>query len=132
MSNLLTTLYKMQEVLSSLSNALDKEQHQLAAGEINSNLLQRITENKGALLATLNYHLDEMRRSTEQQLGTWAPYASHSDMTRRWQNIGQMTSCLNDANIHNGLLLNQQICFTEEALTLLKPHQTKRFTARAG
>ncbi|HCW99323.1 MULTISPECIES: flagella synthesis protein FlgN [Pantoea] len=131
MNNLLTTLDKMQEVLSSLSNVIEEEQLQLSAGRINSNLLQRITEDKGALLATLSY-LDEMRRSTERQLGTQAPYAGHSDMTRRWQSIGQMTRRLNNANTHSGLLLNQQIRFTEEALAVLKPHQTQAFYGPDG
>ncbi len=44
MDNLLTTLDKMQDVLSSLNVVMDEEQQQLSAGRINGNLLQRITE----------------------------------------------------------------------------------------
>lgn len=131
MSNLLTTLDKMQEVLSSLADLLNEEQHQLSAGHINSNLLQRITEDKSALLTTLNY-LDEMRRTTETSLNTKAPYRGQSDMSRRWQSIQQHTRRLQDANVHNGLLLQHQIRFTQDALEVLKPHQTQAFYGPDG
>ncbi|MDF7657717.1 flagellar export chaperone FlgN [Erwiniaceae bacterium L1_54_6] len=131
MNNLLTTLDKMQEVLSSLSEVINEEQQQLGAGLINGNLLQRITEDKSALLSTLNY-LDEMRRTTEQSSGTQAPYRGHSEMSRRWSSIQQHTQRLRDANTHNGLLLQQQIRFTDEALTVLKPHQTQAFYGPDG
>lgn len=131
MSNLLTTLDKMLEVISSLANVMEEEQQQLAAGIINSNLLQRITEDKSALLSTLNY-LDEMRRAAGQSLGIEAPYRGHNDLMQRWENIRQHTRRLNDANTHNGLLLNHQLRFTEEALTVLRPHQTQAFYGPDG
>ena len=98
---------------------LDEEQQQLSAGRINGNLLQRITEDKSALLTTLNY-LDEMRRKTELSLGTKAPYRGHSDIARRWHSIQQHTQRLRDANQHNGMLLQHQMTFTEQALSVLK------------
>ena len=131
MSNLLTTLDKMQDVLASLSTLLEEEQQQLAAGNINSNLLQRITEDKGALLSTLNY-LDEMRRTAEQSLATSAPYRGQSDMASRWQRIQQHTRRLQDANVHNGLLLQHQIRDTQDSLDVLKPHQTQAFYGPEG
>ncbi len=131
MSNLQTTLDKMQDVLASLSAVLEEEQQQLAAGNINSNLLQRITEDKSALLSTLNY-LDEMRRTAEQSQATSAPYRGQNDMARRWDTIQQHSRRLQDANVHNGLLLQHQIRYTQDALDVLKPHQTQAFTARMG
>ncbi|ADU68777.1 flagellar export chaperone FlgN [Pantoea sp. At-9b] len=131
MNNLLTTLDKMQEVLSSLREVMNEEQQQLASGLINGNLLQRITEDKSALLSTLNY-LDEMRRTTEQSVGTQAPYRGNSDMARRWTAIQKHTCQLRDANTHNGLLLQQQMRFTNDALSVLKPHQTQAFYGPDG
>lgn len=131
MSNLQTTLDKMQDVLASLSAVLEEEQQQLAAGSINSNLLQRITEDKSALLSTLNY-LDEMRRTAEQSQATAAPYRGQNDMARRWDSIQQHTRRLQDANVHNGLLLQHQIRYTENALEVLKPHQTQAFYGPDG
>lgn len=131
MSNLLTTLDKMQEVIASLADLLNEEQHLLAAGQINSNLLQRITEDKSALLSTLNY-LDEMRLTAETSQNTQAPYRGQSDMAHRWQRIQQHTRRLQDANVHNGLLLQHQIRFTEDALKVLKPHQTQAFYGPDG
>ncbi|MFH8134114.1 flagellar export chaperone FlgN [Pantoea osteomyelitidis] len=131
MNDLLTTLDKMQAVLSSLAEVMNEEQQQLSAGFINSNLLQRITEDKSALLSTLNY-LDEMRRTSEKSSGVQAPYRGQSDMTRRWQAIQQHTQRLRDANVHNGILLQHQIRYTDEALTVLKPHQTQAFYGPDG
>lgn len=131
MNNLLTTLDKMQAVLSSLAEVMNEEQQQLSAGLINSNLLQRITEDKSALLTTLSY-LDEMRRASEKSSGLQAPYRGQNDMTRRWQTIQQHTQRLRDANAHNGLLLQHQIRYTDEALTVLKPHQTQAFYGPDG
>lgn len=131
MSNLQTTLDKMQDVLASLSAVLEEEQQQLAAGSINSNLLQRITEDKSALLSTLNY-LDEMRRTAEQNQATSAPYRGQNDMARRWDTIQQHTRRLQDANVHNGMLLQHQIRYTENALEVLKPHQTQAFYGPDG
>ncbi|THB82292.1 flagellar biosynthesis protein FlgN [Pantoea allii] len=131
MSNLQTTLDKMQDVLASLSAVLEEEQQQLAAGNINSNLLQRITEDKSALLSTLNY-LDEMRRTAEQNQATSAPYRGQNDMARRWDSIQQHSRRLQDANVHNGMLLQHQIRYTENALEVLKPHQTQAFYGPDG
>lgn len=131
MNNLMTTLDKMQEVLTSLTNVMDEEQLQLAAGQINSNLLQRITEDKNALLTTLNY-LDQMRRTTEESVGVQAPYRGQSDMTRRWLMIQQHTRRLQESNVHNGMLLEHQIRFTHEAIAVLKPHQTQAFYGPDG
>ncbi len=81
---------------------MDAEQQQLSAGQINGSVLQRITEDKSSLLATLDY-LDEMRRKTELSLGTKAPYRGHSDIARRWQSITENTQHLRDLNQHNGM-----------------------------
>ncbi len=131
MDNLLITLDKMQDVLTSLAVVMDEEQQQLSAGQINGNLLQRISEDKSALLTTLNY-LDEMRRTTEKTLGTQAPYGDHRDRESRWMRIQQHTRRLRDANTHNGILLQHQIGFTNEALAVLRPHQTQAFYGPDG
>lgn len=131
MDHLLTTLDKMQDVLASLAIVMNEEQQQLSAGQVNGNLLQRISEDKSALLTTLNY-LDGMRRTAEQSLGTEAPYGGHSDRERRWQSIQQHTLRLRDSNTHNGILLQHQIRFTDEALAVLKPHQTQAFYGPDG
>ena len=131
MDNLLTTLDKMQDVLASLTIVMNEEQQQLSAGQVNGNQLQRISEDKSALLTTLNY-LDEMRRNAEKTLGTQAPYGGDSDRERRWASIQQHTRRLRDTNTHNGILLQHQISFTDEALSVLKPHQTQAFYGPDG
>lgn len=131
MNNLLTTLDKMLEVLSSINAIMNEEQELLSAGRINSSQLQRITEDKTMLLSTLNY-LDEMRKTTEKSEGIQAPYDGQHEMARRWQDIQQRTGRLRDTNTHNGLLLKHQMQYTEQALAVLKPHQSQPFYGPDG
>ncbi|MFC0140685.1 flagellar export chaperone FlgN [Erwinia mallotivora] len=131
MNKLLTALDKMLEVLASLADVMTSEQQQLSGGQINSSLLQRITEDKNSLLATLNF-LEQMRRDAEQDAGFHAPYSRHSELSRRWAAIQEQTMKLRDTNLHNGLLLNHQISFTDQALQVLRPHQTQKFYGPDG
>ncbi|MCX8956384.1 flagellar export chaperone FlgN [Erwinia psidii] len=131
MNKLLTTLDKMLEVLASLADVMTSEQQQLSGGQINSSLLQRITEDKSSLLATLNF-LEQMRRDAEQDSGIHAPYSRHSELSRRWSDIQEKTMKLRDTNLHNGLLLNHQIGFTEKALDVLRPHHSQKFYGPDG
>jgi len=131
MQKLLTALDKMLEVLNSLADVMTAEQQQLSGGQINSSLLQRITEDKSSLLATLNF-IEQMRRDAEKEAGLHAPYSLNPDMARRWAAIQEQTVKLRDTNLHNGLLLNHQISFTGQALEVLKPHQTQKFYGPDG
>ncbi|MCU5775402.1 flagellar export chaperone FlgN [Erwiniaceae bacterium BAC15a-03b] len=131
MNSLLTALDKMQEVLSSLTEVMDAEQQQLSAGRINSNLLQRITEDKSSLLNTVNY-LDGMRNQAEKRLGLQAPYATQPDLARRWEMIQKQTARLHNTNRHSGMLLNLQIEYNEQALSVLKPQISQPFYGPDG
>lgn len=131
MNNLLNSLEKMLEVLTSLHHTLDAEQEQLAAGQINSSLLQRITEDKSALLATLNF-IEQMRREAEEPLGLSAPYSGQSELAPRWSAVQQYILQLRDKNLHNGLLLNQQMTWTEQALNVLRPLESQQFYGPDG
>ncbi|MBP2170936.1 flagella synthesis protein FlgN [Erwinia toletana] len=131
MNSLLTALDKMQEVLSSLTEVMDAEQQQLSAGRINSNLLQRITEDKSSLLNTVNY-LDGMRNQAEKRLGLQAPYPTQPDLARRWEMIQKQTARLHNTNRHSGMLLNLQIEYNEQALSVLKPQVSQPFYGPDG
>ncbi|MFU9135633.1 flagellar export chaperone FlgN [Erwinia tasmaniensis] len=131
MDKLLTALDKMLEVLSNLADVMMAEQQQLSAGQVNSSLLQRITEDKSSLLATLNF-IEQLRRDAEKEAGLYSPYSLQPEMARRWAAIQEQTVKLRDTNLHNGLLLNHQIGFTEQALAVLKPHQTQKFYGPDG
>lgn len=117
MSRLLEVLDQMTAVLNSLKEVMDAEQQQLSAGHVNGSALQRITEDKSSLLATLDY-LEQQRREL-QNSGT----ASSTDISQRWQTITQKTQHLRDINQHNGWLLEDQLSRNEQALAVLKPHQ---------
>ncbi|MBV4366168.1 flagellar export chaperone FlgN [Erwinia sp. BNK-24-b] len=131
MTKLLTALDKMLEVLKSLADVMTAEHQQLSGGQINSSLLQRITEDKGSLLATLNF-LEQLRRDAEKEAGVYAPYSGQPEMARRWSALQEQTVKLRDTNLHNGMLLNHQISFTEKAIEVLKPYQTQSFYGPDG
>ncbi|RWR01932.1 flagellar biosynthesis protein FlgN [[Pantoea] beijingensis] len=131
MNRLLAVLDQMQDVLSSLSDVMTAEQEQLSASQANPPLLQRITEDKSSLLNTLNY-VDNMRREAENAASLHAPYVSEVELAQRWQNIQSQTRALHDINMHNGLLLNQQMSHNQQALALLKPHQSRAFYGPDG
>ncbi|WP_279044533.1 flagella biosynthesis chaperone FlgN [Cedecea davisae] len=126
MSRLLEVLDQMTAVLNSLKEVMDAEQLQLSAGLINGNALQRITEDKSSLLATLDY-LEQQRRA-EQNAGA----VIDIDINQRWQTITQKTQHLRDINQHNGWLLEDQLARNEQALAVLKPHQAPDFYGADG
>lgn len=117
MSSRLTELLdQMTAILSDLKMVMDAEQQQLSTGHINGSALQRITEEKSSLLATLDY-LEQQRRIEQN---TRRP---SSDNAARWQVITEKARQLREINQHNGWLLESQIARNQQALTLLKPHQ---------
>ncbi|MCT4706105.1 flagella biosynthesis chaperone FlgN [Enterobacteriaceae bacterium H11S18] len=126
MSRLLEVLDQMTAVLNSLKEVMDAEQQQLSAGQINGSALQRITEDKSSLLATLDY-LEQQRRA-EQKPDAQAS----SDVSQRWQTITQKTQHLRDINQHNGWLLEDQLTRNEQTLAVLKPHQEPKFYGADG
>jgi len=108
---------QMTVVLNDLKTVMDAEQQQLSAGNVHGSALQRITEDKSSLLATLDY-LEQQRRSEQS-----ARHSANDDVVERWQTITEKTQHLRDLNQHNGWLLEGQILRNQQALAVLKPHQ---------
>lgn len=131
MDKLQNALDKMLEVLSSLAEVMDAEQVQLSAGQVNSSLLQRITEDKSSLLATLSF-VEQMRRDAENAARLHEPYSHHPELAQRWAAIQTRTLKLRDTNTHNGMLLNHQIKHNEQALQVLKPYHSQKFYGPDG
>ena len=117
MSRLSEVLDQMTTILNSLKEVMDAEQLHLSAGQINSSTLQRITEEKSSLLATLDY-LEQQRRAEQT-----ATRNADEDVAQRWQMITRKTQHLRELNQHNGWLLEGQIALNQRALEVLKPHQ---------
>ena len=117
MSRLSEILDQMTVVLNDLKTVMDAEQQQLSMGHVTGSALQRITEDKSSLLATLDY-LEQQRRAEQD------PRRSANDeIVERWQVITEKTQHLRDLNQHNGWLLEGQIERNRQALEILKPHQ---------
>lgn len=121
--SLLAIFSQMSEALSQLQSVMDEEREQLSAGNINSSALQRITDQKSSLLATLDY-LEQQRRALN---ATASPQA-----LQQWQDIRGTTARLRDHNQHNGWLLEEQILRNQQALELLKPLQEPQLYGANG
>lgn len=117
MNGLSDILDQMTVILNALKDVMDAEQKQLSAGHLNGSVLQRITEEKSSLLATLDY-LEQQRRAAQS-----VQTSANDDVSGRWQVITKKTQHLRDLNQHNGWLLEGQIALNQKALEVLKPHQ---------
>lgn len=126
MTRLSEILGQMASILDSLETVLNAEQQQLSAGQINGSALQRVTEDKSSLLATLDYL--ETQRQTELK----ASIKHSAELDNQWQAIRQQIQYLNNINQHNGWLLESQREHTDHALAVLKPHQAPEFYGADG
>ena len=117
MSRLSEILDQMTVVLNDLKTVMDAEQQHLSSGQINGSALQRITEDKSSLLATLDY-LEKQRRAEQDP-----KRSANDDIVERWQTITEKTQHLRHLNQHNGWLLEGQIERNQQALEVLKPHK---------
>lgn len=126
MTRLSEILNQMAGVLSSLETVMNAEQQQLSAGQINGSALQRITEDKSSLLATLDYL--ETLRLAEQKTTATRP----AEVEVQWQAMQQQIQRLSNINQHSGWLLEFQREHTEQALAILKPHHAPEFYGADG
>lgn len=115
-------LQKMLEQLRLLQDSLAQEEAALSARTVIPAALHRITENKNEQLTSLSY-LDGQRQALDQQQRLTAPYNGQPELQALWHEIQTLTRSLNRNNQRNGLLLNQHMKYTNEALAFL---QSKR------
>lgn len=114
MAALSVIIDQMAQALSELKQVLQAEHQQLLAEEINGSLLQRITEEKTSLLATLDY-LEQQRKA--------AAITDHdSQNLQHWHALEQPLQQLRDLNQHNGWLLEGQIERNSRLLEIFRPH----------
>ncbi len=99
MSRLSEILDQMTVVLNDLKTVMDAEQQHLSSGQINGSALQRITEDKSSLLATLDY-LEQQRRAEQDQ-----KRSANDEIVERWQTITEKPSiCAISTSITVGYL----------------------------
>lgn len=118
MENLAQLLERLLETLNALDTVLAEEHHLLCSGQLPGVALQRATDAKSQLLATVSY-LEQQRLELEPAQGQQAPYSTHPRLADAWQQIQRLCQQLREKNQHNGLLLNQQIDHNAQALTIL-------------
>ena len=95
---------------------LAQEQQLLCADELPGVALQRVTDSKSQLLATVG--LNNSARRWKPTCATRA-LPGHESFSERWRQIQQLSQSLREKNQHNGLLLNQQIAHNQQALAIL-------------
>lgn len=126
MSPLSDVVQQIQRVLISLEQVMLAEQQQLCAGQIDGSALQRVTEDKSSLLATLDY-LESLRQAALKNTPDLP-----AETLSLWQAVQQQTEKLSRLNQHNGWLLESQREHTDRALAILKPHQAPQFYGADG
>ncbi|WP_370465589.1 flagella synthesis protein FlgN [Nissabacter sp. SGAir0207] len=119
MHDLPQTLTALLDTLRALLPVMEEEQAMLCAAQVNGVALQRLTEQKSSLLATLAY-LDGQRKQHETTLSLRAPYAQTPALNALWRRIAAGANALNQRNHHNGRLLNQHIAHNQQSLSVLR------------
>ena len=123
MASLNELLAQIADGLSALRAVMESERLLLCEGSVSGSHLQRVTEEKSSLLATLGW-------LEQQRLQAWS--AADSAAQAQWQTIRTQTQALSEMNQHNGWLLEQQMAFNQQALALLKPHQEAGLYGKDG
>lgn len=88
MEKLAQLLDKLLETLQALNGVLEEEHDLLCSGQLPGVALQRVTDAKSQLLATVAY-LEQQRLEQEKTCGQRAPYASHAP----WPTVGSAFNC---------------------------------------
>ncbi|AVR03859.1 flagellar export chaperone FlgN [Pluralibacter gergoviae] len=123
MASLSKLLVQIADGLNALRAVMESERLLLCEGSLSGSHLQRVTEEKSSLLATLGW-------LEQQRLLAWS--AADSAAQAQWQTILAQTQTLREMNQHNGWLLEQQMAFNQQALALLKPHQEAGLYGKDG
>lgn len=118
MENLAQLLDKLFETLQALGMVQTEEHALLCSNTLAGVALQRVTDVKSQLLATVNY-LDQQRLERERLQRCQAPYDGQPQLATRWQQVQQLSLQLREQNNHNGMLLNHHIDHNTQALAIL-------------
>ncbi|MEW7000821.1 flagellar export chaperone FlgN [Serratia ureilytica] len=117
MENLAQLLDKLLETLQALNGVLEEEHDLLCSGQLPGVALQRVTDAKSQLLATVAYL--EQQRLGRKSLRATRALRQPCALADRWQRVQLLSQTLREKNQHNGLLLNQQIDHNAQALAIL-------------
>ncbi len=118
MENLAQLLDKLLETLNALGAVQAEEHTLLCSNTLAGVALQRVTDTKNQLLATVNY-LEKQRLELESAHHCQAPYEKHPHLATRWQQVQQLSQQLREQNNHNGMLLNHHIEHNTQTLAVL-------------
>lgn len=124
-------LHNMQQVLSSLQLMMHKEQQELVSARPDSYRLQSLTEDKQAALNTLSY-LHTRLTETAGKSHLTVPFDTCEDLKSQWMDFCRQIAVLQNTNQHTGLLLQQQLHWTRQALAVLTPLKNQHFYGPDG
>lgn len=118
MENIERLLEDLLSTLGSLLNVMTKEHDLLCSKTLSTAGLQRVTEEKNALLAKID-EFGKLRTQMENKVGISPPYNDFPLLASRWSDIRELGQKLRDQNQHNGLLLDHRIEHNKQALSVL-------------
>lgn len=113
-----STLKKITAMLQALSEILQSEQQLLIENSLISQL-NEIINKKNQLLIQLKL-LDERRISISKQYNIQSPYNEDPILATQWQSITDTTKLLAKINRDNGLIIQNRIDKTQQAINHLK------------
>lgn len=117
---------RMLTTLQQLELTLIEEERLLSAGQVNSALLHRVTENKNEQLTTLG-HVDGQRQQMARAFDAGIPpYDDFPGLHQIWRSITELTEKLSRNNYRNSLLLSHHIQTNQQVLSVLEEYQTQR------
>ncbi len=136
MKTFIKTMNMLVETLQALDLVINHEQTLLCSGRVNGVALQHITEQKSSLLTTVDY-LDKQRREHDVRLKQTAPYLDlqsphRAEIADMWKIVVQLSEKLSHVNRHNGMLLEKQIDYNTQAMTILNASQTQKLYGPNG
>ncbi|MHA7846401.1 flagella synthesis protein FlgN [Serratia sp. D1N4] len=126
MEDLIQLLDKLLVTLNALGTTIAQEHALLCSNTLAGVALQRVTDSKSQLLATVSY-LEKQRLAVEQPHGLRAPYTHHAHLAAHWQRVQQLGQQLREQNQHNGLLIKQHIDHNAQALAVLSKQNSSLY-----
>ncbi|GBU13317.1 flagella synthesis protein FlgN [Enterobacterales bacterium] len=131
MKTFIKTMQSLVETLQALDLIIHHEQTLLCSGRVNGVALQHITEQKSSLLTTVDY-LDKQRREHDVRLKQTAPYSRQPEIANMWKTVVQLSEKLSHINRHNGMLLDKQLAYNNQAMAILNASQTQKLYGPNG
>ncbi|QCI21056.1 flagellar biosynthesis protein FlgN [Buchnera aphidicola (Hyperomyzus lactucae)] len=121
MNNLIDTIKKIENILSSLGIILNQEYYNLLHSYQNGEKLE-LTKKK--ILLKKYFLLNKNRIVLEKKYGIFAPYKNNYQLHNYWNKIVKQCLLLRELNLKNKILINKKFYLNQYFLELLPSYKT--------